>query len=100
MKKNLILFVLLVSIAGTVFSQDSEWISLFNGKDLKGWKQLNGEAKYEVKDGMIVGTTVLNTPNSFLCTEKNYSDFIFIPKSFLSKFNRRILRFYETALGK
>ncbi len=77
MKKNLILFVLLVSIADTVFSQDSEWISLFNGKDLKGWKQLNGEAKYEVKDGMIVGTTVLNTPNSFLCTEKNYSDFIF-----------------------
>jgi len=26
---------------------------------------------------MIVGTTVLNTPNSFLCTKKNYSDFIF-----------------------
>ncbi|MCD6354471.1 MAG: DUF1080 domain-containing protein, partial [Prolixibacteraceae bacterium] len=35
------------------------------------------KAKYEVVDGMIVGTTVLNTPNSFLCTKKNYSDFIF-----------------------
>ena len=53
------------------------WINLFNGKDLTGWEQLNGEAKYEVVDGMIVGTTVVNTPNSFIRTEKMYSDFIF-----------------------
>ncbi|MBZ5858965.1 3-keto-disaccharide hydrolase [Flavihumibacter profundi] len=52
------------------------WISLFNGKDLSGWKQLNGQAKYEVKNGFIVGTTVFNQPNSFLATEKNYDDFI------------------------
>jgi hypothetical protein len=26
---------------------------------------------------MIVGTTVADTPNSFLCTEQTYSDFIF-----------------------
>jgi hypothetical protein len=31
---------------------------------------------YEVIDGMIVGTTVANTPNSFLATEETYSDFI------------------------
>lgn len=53
-----------------------EWISLFNGRDLKGWKQLNGKARYEVKDGAIVGTTVSDEPNSFLATEKNYTDFI------------------------
>lgn len=58
-------------------AQTDGWESLFNGKDLTGWKQLNGDARYEVKDGVIVGTTVLNTPNSFICTEKNYSDFIF-----------------------
>lgn len=52
------------------------WVDLFNGKDLSGWVQRNGEAIYEVKDGIIVGKTVLNTPNSFLCTEKNYDDFI------------------------
>lgn len=52
------------------------WQSLFNGKDLKGWKQLNGKAKYEVKNGEIVGTTVPNEPNSFLTTEKEYGDFI------------------------
>ena len=43
---------------------------------MSGWKQLNGKAKYEVIDGMIVGTTVANTPNSFLCTEKDYGDFV------------------------
>ncbi|MBO9616166.1 MAG: DUF1080 domain-containing protein [Dyadobacter sp.] len=52
------------------------WVDLFNGKDLTGWKQLNGQAKYEVKDGAIVGTSVMGTPNSFLTTEKDYGDFI------------------------
>lgn len=55
----------------------SPWINLFNGKDLTGWKQLNGKAKYEVKNGEIVGTTVPGEPNSFLATEKDYGDFIF-----------------------
>jgi len=53
-----------------------DWENLFDGKTLKGWIQRNGKAKYAVEDGMVVGTTVLNTPNSFLCTEKNYTDFI------------------------
>lgn len=53
-----------------------EWTSLFNGKDLTGWHQLNGKANYEVKNDEIVGTTVSNTPNSFLATDKNYGDFI------------------------
>ncbi len=52
-----------------------KWVDLFNGKDLAGWTQKNGTAKYEVKDGTIVGTTVEGSPNSFLCTEKLYGDF-------------------------
>ncbi|WP_372755704.1 DUF1080 domain-containing protein [Mariniflexile sp.] len=52
------------------------WVNLFDGKSLEGWHQLGGEAKYTVKDGAIVGTTVHNTPNSFLTTDKSYSDFI------------------------
>lgn len=60
-----------------VHAQNGKWQNLFNGKDLKGWKQLNGNAKYEVVNGEIVGTTVANTPNSFLSTEKKYGDFIF-----------------------
>ncbi|HUT26267.1 MAG TPA: DUF1080 domain-containing protein [Sumerlaeia bacterium] len=49
---------------------------IFDGKTLAGWTQKNGEAKYAVEDGAIVGTAVPNTPNSFLCTEKTYGDFI------------------------
>ncbi len=52
-----------------------EWVDLFDGKTLAGWTQKNGTAKYEVKDGTILGTTVKGSPNSFLCTEKLYGDF-------------------------
>lgn len=58
---------------GSVFAQ--EWVSLFDGHTLKGWTQRGGKAKYEVKENTIVGKTVPNTPNSFLCTEKMYGDF-------------------------
>ena len=52
------------------------WKDIFNGKDLKGWEQKNGNAKFEVVDGAIVGTSVPKEPNSFLCTKKEYGDFI------------------------
>jgi hypothetical protein len=69
---------LLVAIFVFTFSsaQNQQWTNLFNGKDLSGWKPLNGHAKYEVKDGMIVGTTVFGEPNSFLATEKTFGNFI------------------------
>ena len=56
---------------------DAQWEYLFNGKDLTGFKQLNGHASYRVEHGELIGTTVLNQPNSFLATEKEYADFIF-----------------------
>lgn len=71
--------ILLLSLSLSAVAQrakDGKWQSLFNGKDLTGWKQLNGKAPYEVKNGEIVGTTVIGEPNSFLATEKNYRDFI------------------------
>jgi len=77
MKKILSFSMLCLFALSGLMAQNDGWVSLFNGKDLTGWKQLNGEAKYTVENGVIVGTTVLNTPNSFICTEKNYSDFIF-----------------------
>jgi hypothetical protein len=77
MKRNNIFFActLLITISATAQS-GNEWQKLFNGKDLQGWKQLNGKAKYEVKNGQIIGTTVLNEPNSFLATEQEYGNFI------------------------
>jgi hypothetical protein len=55
---------------------DDGWTPLFNGKDLDGWIQRGGKAKYRVEDGQIVGSSVPNTQNSFLCTTRDYSDFI------------------------
>lgn len=49
---------------------------LFDGKTLDGWTQHGGKAKYRVEDGQVVGTSVPNTQNSFLCTNKEYGDFI------------------------
>lgn len=60
----------------TAQSSDGDWEVIFNGKDFTGWKKLNGNHKIEVKDGMIVATTVPGEPNGFLCTEKEYGDFI------------------------
>ena len=54
----------------------AQWRDLFNGKDLTGWTQLNGSAPYKVEKGMIVGETVPNSQNSFLCTDETFADFI------------------------
>lgn len=53
-----------------------QWVSLFNGKDLTGWKQVNGQARFSVENGELVGTSMPDTPNSFLITEKEYGDFL------------------------
>jgi hypothetical protein len=55
---------------------DDDWKSLIDGPSLKGWKQRGGVAKYRAENGEIIGTSVPNTGNSFLCTEKDYGDFI------------------------
>jgi len=72
-----ILAVLIQSTSQLAHAQaKTKWQNLFDGKTLDGWVQLNGTATYEVKGGAIVGTTVLNSPNSFLCTKKSYGNFI------------------------
>lgn len=72
--KNLLSLLLLITFSTCCMAQ--KWTNLFNGKDLSGWKQINGKAKYDVVNKEIVGTTVFGEPNSFLVTEKNYGDFI------------------------
>lgn len=54
---------------------DDGWIDLFDGKTLDGWVRRNGVAEYAVHDGAIVGTSVVGSPNTFLCTECTFSDF-------------------------
>lgn len=68
--------IICLAIVSGCKQPDSNWETLFNGEDLTGWQELNGKHKWEVKDGMIVGTTVPNEPNGFLCTTKIYADFV------------------------
>ena len=58
------------------FAAEADWKPLFNGKNLDGWTQKGGKAKYGVWDGAIVGMTVPRTQNSFLCTNRDYGDFV------------------------
>lgn len=58
------------------FSSSAQNTALFNGQDLNGWKILNGEANYKIENGEIIGTSKTGTPNTFLVTEKNYTNFI------------------------
>ena len=76
MKKStaLLLGIVLTSVGHLLAQNNFE--PLFNGKDLKGWVQYNGQAKYTVEQGELVGRTVPGQPNSFLSTEKKYGDFI------------------------
>lgn len=53
----------------------SGWVSLFDGKSIDNWVVKGGSAKYHVEDGMIVGTTVEKSKNTFLCTPRDYGDF-------------------------
>ncbi|OHB67389.1 MAG: hypothetical protein A2Y77_06140 [Planctomycetes bacterium RBG_13_62_9] len=55
---------------------DAGWVSLFDGKTLNGWSVHSGFAKYTVEDGMVVGAAVRGSPNSFLCTDKEFGNFV------------------------
>lgn len=53
-----------------------KFVSLFNGENLDGWVVKQGTMKFEAVEGEIVGTCS-EGPSTFLCTEKDYVDFIF-----------------------
>lgn len=76
--RRLTLLVLAALVCGSsgLFAQEKKleegWISLFNGKDLTGWKASEG-VEWKVEDGLIV------TPpkRSHLFTEKEFKNFEF-----------------------
>lgn len=69
------IFAVLFSVS--LFAQEDGFTSLFNGENFDGWEQAGGKAKYSIQDGAIVGESVADTPNTFMCTKKIYGDFIF-----------------------
>ncbi len=76
MRSKLFLLAISITFAPQLFA--AGWINLFNGKNLDGWTQRTGNAKYYVTDGCIVGQMIApgNGTNSFLCTTKEYDNFI------------------------
>ena len=70
----MILSATMVGIAAR--AEEPAWTALFDGASLDGWVQRGGAAKYRAENGEVVGTSVPKTSNSFLCTAKDYRDFI------------------------
>lgn len=75
--KRLLLLVACIAMCVSCNSAEKDgWKSLFNGKNLRGWEKLNGSAEFRVENGELVGVSTMNTPNTFLATKRQYSDFI------------------------
>ncbi|MEY4940721.1 MAG: hypothetical protein RIQ93_2456 [Verrucomicrobiota bacterium] len=69
-----------LALTGAALSaaENGQWISLFDGKSLKGWKKIDGTAKIEVRDGAIVGIVTPGADNTYIATEDaSFGDFIF-----------------------
>lgn len=75
MKQSLLVIALVIFFLSSQ-SQTGKWINLFDGKTLSGWKKGAGNADYKVENGVIVGTTLMSSPNSFLVTEKEFDNFV------------------------
>jgi hypothetical protein len=75
-KKPLPMLALLICAWLNPWGAANNWVDLFNGKNLQGWQVLNGNAEFKVENGVIVGVSKMNTPNTFLATKRDYGDFI------------------------
>jgi hypothetical protein len=51
------------------------WTRLFEDTDESDWIIRGGRATYERKNGVLVGTSVPNSPNTFFTTMRTYADF-------------------------
>ncbi|MFT3845918.1 MAG: DUF1080 domain-containing protein [Lacibacter sp.] len=68
------LISLLIMLATTTLMAQKK-VSLFNGKDLTGWKN-NGTEKWYVENGELVCESGPDKQYGYLSTEKNYRNFI------------------------
>ncbi len=72
--------ILLTAILATTFlskaSNGQKAVSLLPDASFSGWVKRGGNANYVVEGNEVIGSSVLNSGNTFLCTEKTYSDFV------------------------
>ncbi len=71
LKLSLSLFIVL-SLSAVTFAQKKQ--TLFNGKDLAGWK-IYGTEKWFVEDGLLVCESGPNKEYGYLGTEQTFKDF-------------------------
>jgi hypothetical protein len=72
MKKSLFSLAVLIILSG--FAAPPKKQSLFNGKDLTGWK-IYGTEKWYVEDGLLVCESGPDKGYGYLATDKFYKDF-------------------------
>ena len=67
--------ILSVAFSASLVAADKKYKAIFDGKTLDGWTQRNGTATYRIEKKTVVGKTTEGSPNSFLCTNKEYTNF-------------------------
>jgi len=66
-----IAFIAISLCCGSAFADD--WVTLFDGNSLNGWKASRDNTQFAIVDGVIVGTSSSQT--HFLHTVETYGDF-------------------------
>lgn len=74
MKNSGVVYVAALILLGIFGFQGKKEISLFNGKNLKGWK-IYGTEKWYVQDGLLISESGPDKGYGYLGTEKNFKDF-------------------------
>lgn len=87
LKKRPVIAIMIITVL-TVGCQNKttkkgEWVDLFDGKTLNGWKVNNQDfehpdytPEFYIEDGMIICNTIMNAGGGYLITEKSYDNFI------------------------
>lgn len=71
-------FITCLVISTSIASAEEEWITLFDGKTLNGWEQVDVDSRYsekstwEVIDGALTGT---GAPSMLVCTKGPFKNF-------------------------
>lgn len=55
---------------------ESEWVDLFDGVSINGWEYKGGPNQFVVEDKMLVSTSELGKPDGYLCTTRDFDNFI------------------------
>ncbi len=94
MKKIILSLTVLILLAGFTAPQKKE--SLFNGKDLTGWK-IYGTEKWYVENGLLVCESGPDKKYGYLATEKFYKNFD-ITVEFLQEANGNSGLFFRSTI--